>query len=238
MQESEGYVFPDSFNQTLVQTFNLADVNGDGLKDIVLVINIGSNLGEFYILKNLGNGTFQSIGRKVIGANIYSIVAENLNDDGYIDYIMTTHLGVVIGYGSDVIFPTTFEQRDENIFEYGLVVKDFNSDGKQDFAVVPYLNTQIRVFLKDGNTFPQTPVIYQTAFQNDNLKSIDFNRDGVQDFIISDPFGGDNQILYGSSDGTFNSSEIMRYSVGTGEIVAADFNNRHFPRQFQKLVFI
>ena len=225
LQESEGYTFNDGFARTAASSFSLADVDRDGLKDIVMAVHVVPNFGAFYILKNLGDGNFQRLGRKLIGGDIYSIVAEKLNDDEYTDFIMTTSIGVVIGYGRDVIFPAEFEQRDIDIFEGELIVKDFNADGKMDFAVTLFQGNQIRVFLKSQNSFPQTPVIYQTAFTAGVLRCLDFNRDGKLDLLASNAFDGDIQILYGNNAGAFNSTEIVRNTPGISDFVAADFNN-------------
>jgi hypothetical protein len=210
LQPSQGYRFLDEFSSRLAIGFDLADLDNDNFLDVVLAVNTSNNLGQVWILKNLGNGLFERRGRRVLGTNIWAIAVAKLNNDRYLDFVMATQIGVVIGYGDGELVPSSFEQRDINIFERGLVAKDFNSDGLIDFAVTPALAPEIRIFFNTRLGFPQTPTIIQTG-QPSSLGGTDFNRDGKFDLWIGYSIAGIGyyEFLYGRGDGTFNAGEVV-----------------------------
>jgi len=223
LQEAEGYMFFDLGTPQNLQSITLADVNNDNLLDIIAVINVGSSFARFHILKNLGNGSFQSIGRKIIGTNLFSLAVTKINDDAYPDFIMTSRLGVIITYGTELVFPTDdFEQRDENVFETLLLVRDFNSDGRIDFAVTPFASSQVRLFFQGQSGFPQSPVNYQTDEIINSLDEVDFNKDGKHDLMINTQ--GTFRVAYGNGLGSFQPFEIIYENQATWIGVYDDFD--------------
>jgi FG-GAP-like repeat/Bacterial Ig-like domain (group 2)/FG-GAP repeat len=86
----------------------------------------------------------------------------------------------------------------------GLVVADFNGDGKRDIAVSNENSNTITVFLNDGTGnfgSPVTTTVQGTTWIG-ALAVGDFNEDGKQDLALQ--FGGSQAvILLGNGDGTF-----------------------------------
>jgi FG-GAP-like repeat len=206
--EAEGYTLFSNFGGSVMSDFNLADVNGDNLLDIVVAINIRSDLSRLHVLKNIGGGNFQDLGGKVIGTNISSLVAANINGDRFIDFVVTTPIGVFILFGTEQIFPNiSFEQRDPNIFETTLIVRDFNGDGRLDLVVLPFQGQEFRVFLNSQFGFPQNPVIYPVNSVIDAIGINDFDKDGKPDLLC---YTNNNLKIYrGDGTGSFIFYELI-----------------------------
>ncbi|HEY3838404.1 MAG TPA: FG-GAP-like repeat-containing protein, partial [Bryobacteraceae bacterium] len=115
----------------------------------------------------------------------------------------------------------------------GVVVGDFNGDGKQDIAMAG--ETSVSVVIGNGDGTFRTAVNYPIgtgASAASYLVAADFNGDGVTDLAISgsDPW---IYILLGNGDGTFRNGTPVLVLTGVSSlpltipldsIVAADFN--------------
>lgn len=226
LQTAQSYLFIDADDTRLATCFDVADINNDGLLDVVLVVNTGVTRSAIWNLKNLGNGSFQTVWRRPINTNIWDIAVVKVNRDRHLDFVMATTVGFVIGYGEGESLPSSFEQRDEGILEFGLTTGDFNQDGRVDFAVTPFQNPQIRVFLNSPFGFPLTPSVYQTAFRSSLIESVDTNGDGKLDLVIKDDTNTTQnfQTFYGSGAGTFGSQEIVQNSQPVSWFDFADFD--------------
>jgi hypothetical protein len=110
----------------------------------------------------------------------------------------------------------------------GVVVADFDGDGKPDIAVSLFDTNSIAVFLnQDTGTFG-TPIM--TAVQVSNNIGVlavgDFNEDGKQDLVVSTISGAgqDNLVLLGKGDGTFTQQSPLPNSCGSFTTVVIDLN--------------
>jgi hypothetical protein len=111
----------------------------------------------------------------------------------------------------------------------GVVLADYNGDGKIDIAVSNGNSNTIAVFLNDGTghfgTTPVTTNVTTTA----NLGVMvggDFNEDGKADLVVSTIDGGGqvNLVLFGNGDGTFAQQPAILNSFGFLSAVVADIN--------------
>ena len=223
LQPRDSYSFSQFDEENTVTSIDFTDFNRDGRTDVILGCTSGT-LGKIFGLINLGGGNFQPIGPIYIGANVFDIAATFANDDLNPDIVMTTTRGIVIVYGDGAFYSFNGEEFDTQIYEAGLVMDDFNSDGKPDIAVTERPNARLRVFLKGENGYPATPVVYQTNFVSTLLKSNDLNRDGHPDLIILHGSNGKFQIFYGNADGSFGNSETRENNLPISDISFADFD--------------
>jgi Bacterial Ig-like domain (group 2)/FG-GAP-like repeat len=114
----------------------------------------------------------------------------------------------------------------------GIVLADFNGDGKIDIAVSNSdLNTDtntIAVFLNDGTGNFGTPVTTSvtTTASLGKIVAGDFNEDGKADLAVSQISGGDqaNRVLLGNGDGTFAVQPEIKNSFGFLSAVVTDIN--------------
>jgi hypothetical protein len=197
----------------------VADFNGDGKLDFAY-----ADPGSHYVGVELGNGdgtfTLQPIQDSPEG---YALVMADLNGDGKPDLIAPSigAVQVMLGAG-DGTFPIPTNQSQfytaptGNSPSNGLVVGDFNGDGKVDVAVAAdRTHKTIQVLLGNGDgtlqTAISTPVLVGGVVTQgvQGFIAADFNGDGKLDLaMISDPDNLNDEnvisVLLGNGDGTFH----------------------------------
>ncbi len=136
----------------------LADVNGDGLADVITVIT--SSEGGFYTYLSLNNGqmsdpVFTSFASGKLDSLVQDFVLGDLNEDGLPDLVFAEYLGNAIhiwlsqGDGSFTprkkgpLFTPT------NQPPLTVTLGDFNGDGKPDVAAGVLVLNQIWTWLKE-----------------------------------------------------------------------------------------
>jgi FG-GAP-like repeat/Protein of unknown function (DUF1573)/FG-GAP repeat len=105
----------------------------------------------------------------------------------------------------------------------GVVVADFNGDGRLDFAVTNSQN-QVSILLGSANGGFTVGGTFATGSYPTALVAADFNGDKKIDLAVINANSGTISILLGNGDGTFQSH--VDYAVGQSPagIVAADFD--------------
>ena len=226
----------------------VADVNGDGHLDILVVSNPPSTASStFSELLNNGNGTFPTTtaGETTYGVGVYPrwIAVADLNGDGCPDAMVTNTsysttsdntLSVLLNkcngtgaFNSQVKYST-------GTYPQFVTAGDLNGDGCSDAVVVNANSDNVSVFLNNCNgtgTFPTTAPTYSTGTSSNPWYAViaDFNGDGTPDIATADRGSGANNvaILLGSGSGVFpTTGPSTTYSVGTSprSVAAADIN--------------
>lgn len=113
----------------------------------------------------------------------------------------------------------------------GLVVADFNGDGKPDIAVSNFDTNTIAVFLNDGTGNFGAPVVTPVQLTSSlglNVGALavgDFNQDGKPDLVVSTIAGMQTSIvLLGNGDGTFSQQPPIPNSFGFLSAKVVDLN--------------
>ena len=122
----------------------------------------------------------------------------------------------------------------------GLVVGYFNADGFLDVAGVGV--SSIGVLLGNGDGTFRAAMYFDTGSEEwDHIRAFavgDFNADGSQDLVTTNPSAGSISILLGNGDGTFRTPLISNVGGTPGRnifyrahrtLAVADFNNDRFP---------
>jgi len=214
----------------------LADLNGDGKPDIVVVNESGANYlaKQASVLIGNGDGTFQSAVDYSTGGEIPSAVAvADVNGDGKPDLLIvngwasfqeTSHgsVGVLLGKG-DGTFQTAVALDSGGTLPSSIAVADVNGDGKLDVVVsncVPtgsqacpsYGNPPgigvVSILLGNGNGTFHSAVTFSAGVTGASSVAVaDINGDGKKDITVSSCGSSscDNAIgvLLGNGDGTF-----------------------------------
>ncbi len=110
----------------------------------------------------------------------------------------------------------------------GVVVADFNGDGKPDIAIVDRVSNTISVLLGNGDGTFAPAATYATGADCIAIAVGDFNGDGKLDLITANRAAYTISILLGNGDGTFGSH--VDYTAGTEPMAIAvgDFNGDGF----------
>ncbi|MBA3915342.1 MAG: VCBS repeat-containing protein [Acidobacteriales bacterium] len=113
---------------------------------------------------------------------------------------------------------------------YGIVLADFNGDGKPDMAVTLNSVESVAILLGTGKGFGPA-IIYGTGKSPVGIGVADFNRDGKLDLVTANDDVAANavSILLGNGDGTFQPATGHAAAPGSLHVVVADFNQDGYP---------
>jgi hypothetical protein len=222
----------------------VADINGDGKKDIV-VSNYcsvdGCAEGTIGVLLGNGDGTFQPVMVSDFAGDASSLAIADVNGDGKPDLLVTIPSGgfaVLLGNG-DGTFQSAGRYSSGGQNPTWISVNDVNGDGKLDVVVgnvgPPYDSpVTVGVLLGNGDGTFQPVVSYDGGGGQSNIAIAvaDVNGDTKPDIIVAEDvlhggyFGsGLVAVLLGNGDGTFQSA--VTYDSGgrgVGGVALADVN--------------
>jgi dienelactone hydrolase len=209
------------------QSLTAADLNGDGKLDLAVA---NQAAGTVSILLGKGDGTFVRQDY-VTGPDPQTVAVADFNGDGKLDLAVSNYgpayedstVSILLGNGDGTFQPQVAYPAGVN--PIGVLVGDFNRDGKLDLAV-PDNNSPdgISVLLGNGDGSFGSPVLYPVG-NNPRVGMVaDLNGDGKLDLVIANYSDSDVSILFGNGDGTFQAP--VNYSVGgnPADLRGADFN--------------
>src|SRR5947209_9176742 len=114
----------------------------------------------------------------------------------------------------------------------GIVVSDFNGDGKPDLAVVNFGDWTAWVLLGNGDgTFQPAKNIYFASgggFPWDIAEG-DFNDDGKPVLVATNDDDNSVTVLLGNGDGTFQAARTFPVGIHPGLVAVGDFNGDRKP---------
>jgi len=203
----------------------VADFNGDGIADLAVTNNENSDSSVSVFLGN-GDGTFQPAQIYFVGVSPYGIAVADFNGDGFADLAVVNECGTdpsCLSPGTVSVLLGTADGIFQNHATYtvgmmpaGIVIADFNGDGKADLAVTNENDGTVSVLLGDGmGNFSPAPGPPDTVGANPiGIAAADFNGDGVPDLATANEFANSASILLG---GTVISGQILNVPViGSG----------------------
>jgi len=190
-------VFTNTAAGGLPLSIVVADLNGDGKADLAT-----ANTTTVSILLGNGDGTFQEPVNYTGFDQPRSIATGDFNGDGRPDLAVADDSGnnvsILLGnappnagsFQPPVIYPLGARSR-------GVVVSDFNRDGKPDLAVTKSDANAVATLLGNGDGTFQTPVDYAVAYFPMSIAVGDFNADGQPD-LVANSFDGFASVLLAS----------------------------------------
>jgi hypothetical protein len=226
---AQSYVFSSaSFSTGLRPIFvATADYNGDGIQDVVVVNQCGSDPtclsnGSVSVLLGKPDGTFQSHVDYTVGDSPTVAVVGDFNHDGKPDIAVTSSgsntVSVLRGTGVGTFqAPVAYNT---GIAPGSAVVGDFNNDGHLDLAVAAAGSMSVSVLLGNGDGTFQPHVDYAVNFTPQSIAGADINGDGKVDLVVAD---SNVSILLGNGDGTFQ-APVEYPGNGATSVVVGDWN--------------
>jgi hypothetical protein len=222
----------------------LADLNGDGRLDLVVVNSAGNSISVLLNTTPVGASTpaFAAQQTFAVGNGPFSVVVGDFNGDGRPDLAVadfnSNSVSVLLNRTPNGAGTVSFAP--QQTFAVGgspqaVAVGDFNGDGKPDLAVANSTSNTVSVLL-NSTSFRATSASFaaQQTFAVGSgpifLAVADFNGDGTPDLAVSN-FGGNsvsvllNQTGAGASAVSFAAQQTFAVGVGPIPVVAVDLNS-------------
>lgn len=182
-----------------------ADLNGDGLKDLVLVT--GHQMGVM-VYWNLGNGQFEQAEQRLHISAAHQVLIEDFDGDGDLDL-----WGGTINQGGTFV---DYSQGLEQVFN-------------QSLPTITIPDTTYQLLINDGGghfQFQNTGLESLRRFGNQRFKAHDLDQDGDQDVVTFSQLGNEPTDMYlfrNNGQAQFTQTRINLELLGF--VVLADYNN-------------
>jgi FG-GAP-like repeat len=210
-----------------------ADVNGDGIPDLVESVYVPSNGNQGGILVFLGTGNGQYAAPTLYTAGVTTasgLVAGDFNKDGKIDIAAVNDClddscaqgGVTILVGNgDGTFQSPVSYGTGGQYSLALVTGDFNGDGQLDVAALSQ-SSGVSILLGNGDGTLQPAVVTTAGSLNLSLAAADFNNDGKSDIALYYYDSGANsgfvQVFLSGANGALSAIGSPYSSGGEGPL--------------------
>lgn len=224
--------YPVVSSSYITSTLAVADLNGDGINDIVVVSVLNAatgSAGEVSILLGKSGGTFQAAKTIPINVQATNVTVDDMNADGKPDLVVTgvssPGVAVLLGngdgtFGAEIDGPSDAEG-------LAAVTADFNHDGKRDVAL-----SSGEILLGNGDgTLHLLSGTLSTVVPNGGdpapgrgIVASDFNGDGVIDLAVTNRLTSTVDTYLGNGDGTFRYKSSYATLYGARSIAASDMN--------------
>jgi hypothetical protein len=228
----------------------VADVNGDGIPDLV-VADFGTfpdytDSGVSVLLGN-GDGTFRPAVHYAAGVSPRDVAVADLNGDGTPDLAVADAgaNGTNAGSGVEILLGNgdgSFQapvHYDAGLGTSSIAVGDFKDNGIPDLVVAnagqDYLgtNSHLSVLFGNGDGSFQAPVDYSTGGNTNFVTVADLNGDGILDWVATnraaDVSAADVSVLLGRGDGSFEPAMHYAVTPGATALAVGDFNGDGVP---------
>lgn len=237
----------------------IADVNGDGRADVVVVNECISatdcTSGDVGVLFGNGDGTFQAPVMYTAGYGADAVAIADLNGDGNPDLVIADEcvsssscnnggVSILLNKGNGTFDAAETSSSGGNN-AVGIAVDDLNNDGFADVVVVNQCVSKsncntggVSVLLGNGNGTLKSPVNYSSGGYSALAVAVaDLNGDGRPDIVATNLCSsaancvdGVAAVLMGNGNGTFEAA--VSYSTngyGASSVAIGDVNGDGFP---------
>ncbi|MBC8753351.1 T9SS type A sorting domain-containing protein [Kordia sp. YSTF-M3] len=229
-------VIPYSY---LLRDLEVKDVDGDGIKDIILTIREGNNYKVGWI-KNNGDDTYGNV--TIIIDNTYGmqpnkITSGDIDNDGDYDIVISSfnysRIQLLRNDGTGVF---SFEPIISSSTTNGIVLGDVDNDGYLDIISGGFKSGNKVIFWIKNNagTFAATRTDIDTTVGASEIDFVDLDNNGYKDIVCvyhaPSAYGNNETIFYYLNDGTSFGNKVLIDATGNAgsldrDITLVDLNN-------------
>jgi hypothetical protein len=221
------------------QQVTVADLNGDGIPDLVgTSLGLASNPGNIFILLGRGGRKFaKAVNISSGGYEPLAIAVADLNHDNIPDLVVVNNgkqppygnVSVLLGKGHGTFAEPVPYSLGKYHDPFSVALGDFNGDGNVDMAVATYHSNSVYIFLGkgDGTFWPPKSFFVNSAGAGE-IVTADFNGDGILDLAVGTCGITESchvSVLLGNGDGSFQSPVRFRVGLNPLQLVVADFTH-------------
>jgi hypothetical protein len=220
-----------------------ADVNGDGLADVIMPGIPMANSGSIAILDGQANGTLATAQYVPVPTTPYALAVGDVDGNGTADLVSitssnssTTTVSILLGDGHGNFQAPVAQQTFTGIYPSQAYLSDLDGDGKPDLVLlIEQPNTL--VWLKNTGVGFAAPITLTTwgtlPGEDPNFSVADFNGDGKPDILYTSPSTSTTtaslHILMNQGDGSFVDQAAGGLNSIVGFATVLDFNLDGFP---------
>lgn len=204
--------FSNSLNE-----LEVADVNNDGLLDVVAGVSGSSNTVDIFIQQPAG--VFSLVSLPSLDSSKFVEVAD-FNGDGFLDIITAEeHVNILINDGDGTFTASSVDT--ENHFFSELAVGDVDADG--DIDAVAIHSADVILYRNDGNGNLATINGFATASTGRmaHIDVLDLNQDGIMEIVFGHFIDGNIHFFENTGSGYVQrttSIEGTRHGVEFGDV--------------------
>ena len=203
-------------------TVSLADMNGDGKLDLILVD------GKVVVVRGAGDGTFSNPKTYLGTSNtVYAsaIALGQLEDLALNDIVtanfFTNNVSVLRSGNLAGSYPV-------GTGPVSVTLGDLNGDGALDAATANSGSNNVSVLLGRGNGTFGTQITYSVGTTPESVTLGDFNGDAKLDLVTANSGSSNISVLLGQGDGTFGTQTTYRVGSTPQSMTLGDLNGDGF----------
>jgi FG-GAP-like repeat len=225
-----GFASATNYN---VGTYGLAvvaaDVTGDGYVDLICDVDaVSLHLqNSLLVLTNDGNGIYSSNAIYTVrGGYSSSVVAADVNGDGYVDLICveagSRSLAVLMNNGGNgFAAPVTYAVGNQ---PFSVVAADLNGDSKMDLVCANQNDNTLSVLTNNGSGIFGSNATYNVGNIPTSVAAADVTGNGSVDLICANQGDDKLEVLTNDGSGTFGSNATYTAGIAPFSVIAADIN--------------
>ena len=220
-----------TFADKSVSAVALADVDGNGMPDIVMA-NPAEDTVTVY--RRRASGNLFPAATYAVGDEPVALKVADLNRDGRLDIAVANRSGNTVSVLNQLRtrrFQLGAQSPAVGTSPQALEIADFNGDGRLDIAVANHDSSNVSILLRARRAGFRAAVAYDAGAKVTALTSVDLNLDGVLDLAMTSDEGAARRlrILFGRRTGTFGPAVGVAAGGTLPALASGDFNGNGVP---------
>lgn len=210
------------------QVLHLADINDDGLDDLLAV---DRDRDRLYLLRSTGDGQFaEPVSLRTPGGPL-AVATGDFNGDGDLDIVTVNSIAgsvsVFLGDGSGNFSEGARRDSAVGSAVLGVAVGEFDDDDFEDLAVLGPDNVYMMRSSGNGSFARFSPSSFRTRSSNNTsfaIATADFDNDGLLDLALTNRNDAQVAVFRGTGPGTFTPTGLFNVGSEVTGIAVADFD--------------